>query len=56
MHDALQLGLRVDDFWAMSPRAIVYLQRERLRQLGAAGQKSRRQESGGVRLSYLPRP
>ena len=62
MADALELGLSVEDFWEMSPRAIYLLTDERVRRAERrAGHRGRgaRGASGmekGPRLSRLPRP
>ena len=53
MATALELGLSVDDFWAMSPRAIGLLRDERERRMGAKPDKPKPQLK---RLNYLPRP
>ena len=57
MTDALQLGLSVSDFWAMSARAIVVLQREDLRRKAAqVREKARGTDGRGRRLDRIPRP
>lgn len=57
MLDALQLGLSAEEFWSMSARAIVTLQREDVRRKEALYlRKAGRPEGGGRRLSRLPRP
>lgn len=57
MYDALELGLSVDDFWAMTPRAIYLLRDEKIRRLeGRARAKDGRAKPKGQRLKYLPRP
>jgi hypothetical protein len=52
MATALELGLTVDDFWRMSPRAIVALMREKLRRQHDADEA----ETRGPRLMRIPRP
>ena len=59
MLDAVQLGLSARDFWAMSARAVIELQREDLRRKRARlDYKEQQIEDGkrGRRLSRLPRP
>ena len=54
MVDAIQLGLSVTEFWAMSARAIVELQREDMRRKQA--KVDRKQGGRRRRLSRIPRP
>ena len=57
MYDALELGLSVNDFWDMTPRAIYLLRDEKLRRLeGRARAKGGGAKPKGQRLKYLPRP
>ena len=55
MYDALELGLSVNDFWAMTPRAIYLLRDVKVQRLeGKVRAKDGKKK--GQRLSYLPRP
>lgn len=59
MYHALDLGLSAADFWDMSARAVVNLQREMIRSRKRAlsrQQKAKAEEARGPRLNYLPRP
>jgi len=53
MYNALDMGVSVDAFWEMSPRALWVLTQERIRSME---QRSRAKEKpAGRRLSYIPR-
>ena len=59
MYHALDMGLTAADFWDMSARAVVNLQREMIRTRRRALDRqagSRAEETRGPRLHYLPRP
>lgn len=59
MYHALDMGLSAADFWDMSARAVVNLQREMIRTRRRAldrQERSRAEEARGPRLNYLPRP
>ncbi len=63
MYRALDLGMSVEAFWQTTPRAIVLLVQEMVREVQARSGGSSKQpnypSSGGkreVRLSYIPRP
>lgn len=60
MTHALDLGIGVDEFWSMTPRAIIMLvqEAERSRSSGVKETKktSAPASNGVVRLNYIPRP
>ncbi len=63
MYRALDLGMSVEAFWQTTPRAIVLLVQEMVREVqarGGSGPEWPKYPAGGgkreVRLSYIPRP
>ena len=59
MYHALDMGLTAAEFWEMSARAVVNLQREMIRTRRRAldrQKQARTEEARGPRLNYLPRP
>lgn len=59
MYHAIDMGLSAADFWDMSARAVVELQREMIRTLKRALERQNQdkaEKERGPRLSYLPRP
>lgn len=54
MHQALDMGISVQDFWQLSPRAIWMLTQERIRDMERRSGKQPGKPSG-QRLSYIPR-
>jgi len=60
MYTALDMGISMADFWDMSPRAILLINREMGRrfdrQREALPTVPASQQSGSVKLKRLPRP
>ena len=56
MFHALDMGVSVESFWDMSPRAVVLLHREMRRAAGKSAPARRPAEPQLVRLNYIPRP
>lgn len=59
MYHALDLGISADDFWKMSPRAVVNIQREMVKARKATikqREQQKREQERGPRLSRIPRP
>ena len=59
LYHALDLGLTYDDFWNMTPRAIMLLQAELGRGSGGGGRRTAGGavvQGGAMPLSRLPRP
>lgn len=59
MREALRMGISAAEFWRMTPRGILLLQREEIRARRPAqlpGRPGRGEPARKVRLSYLPRP
>ena len=57
MFHALDLGIGVREFWAMSPRAVLLIQAELVAVKGGGGQAGgRRAEPARLRLANVPTP
>lgn len=60
MYHALDLGIGVEEFWDMTPRAICILVQEMAASGKAANQPARRAGKGAaprvVKLDHIPRP
>lgn len=56
MYHALDMGISVDDFWNMSARAVVNVQRQMLRERKAVRQERENKKKRGPRLARIPRP
>lgn len=54
MYNALDMGVTVDAFWEMSPRALWVLTQERIRSMERRAGKGRR-SGEGTRIGYIPR-
>lgn len=54
MHQALDMGVSVREFWQMSPRAIWLLTQEQIRSIKRRSGKQPG-KPGGQRLTYIPR-
>lgn len=54
MHNALEMGVSVSEFWELSPRAVWVLTQERIRSMERRAGKGK--HSGeGKRIGYIPR-